>query len=441
MITEIEVQGYRLLNEFKANLGPLTVAIGANATGKSTLQDLLRLVCQAAERPINTVLKSRGGMYSVLTASPDVSGMGWRITFTKPTANPVWASLPIDDNRELVYEASLVAVPGYYGAVPQYEALRYAEPTAGHDSPFNFLEYRDGISRVFDFETHRLIDFGEHLAEQQDLFSGLEEEATPSGKPADGGLKGIFEAAAEGPSLLLAQVRYPQRFLQVSVLRMFFASWAFYPGFCVDEYSPIRTSPRDVEPGTVLFPRGENLAAVLHELLTRHEYMAAAQGLRDWLHSAYQDTFDAITAETVPGTKGKVAIRWHEKGLSRPLDAFDLSDGVLRFLCLAAVLNNPRPCPLVVIDEPEVGLHPKLLPVVADMLKAAAEHTQVLVTTHSPDLLDSFSLDDVAVMVREERSVRWHRPSSRRTLRLLLESVEGESLGELHRTGELEAGA
>jgi len=75
------------------------------------------------------------------------------------------------------------------------------------------------------------------------------------------------------------------------------------------------------------------------------------------------------------------------------------------------------------------------------MLKAAAERTQVLVTTHSPDLLNCFDLDDVAVMVREDNSVRWHRPSSRRTLKMLLESVEGETLGDLHRSGELEAGA
>ena len=189
---------------------------------------------------------------------------------------------------------------------------------------------------------------------------------------------------------------------------------------------------------TLLWQRGENLATVLHEILTKHEYRDAADRLRDWLRSAYP-AFEQITAEAVPGTKGKVAVRWHEGGMMRPLDAFELSDGVLRFLCLAAALNNPRPTPLVAIDEPEAGLHPSLLPIVADMLKAAAEETQVLVTTHSPDLLNHFALDDVAVMVREESRARWYRPSTRQTLKVLLESVEGQSLGDLHRSGELEA--
>jgi predicted ATPase len=80
-----------------------------------------------------------------------------------------------------------------------------------------------------------------------------------------------------------------------------------------------------------------------------------------------------------------------------------------------------------------------LLPVVADMIKTAAEKTQVLVTTHSPDLLNCFSLDDLAVMARDEARILWYRPATRQTLRELLQPVTGETLGDLHRSGELEA--
>ena len=73
---------------------------------------------------------------------------------------------------------------------------------------------------------------------------------------------------------------------------------------------------------------------------------------------------------------------------------------MLRFLCLAVALLNPQPQPLVAIDEPELGLHPGLLPIVAEMIKTASERTQVLVTTHSPDLLNCFGIADVAVMAR-----------------------------------------
>ncbi len=104
---------------------------------------------------------------------------------------------------------------------------------------------------------------------------------------------------------------------------------------------------------------------------------------------------------------------------------------------------NPVPRMLVAIDEPELGLHPRLLPIVAEMIKAASDRTQVLVTTHSPDLLNCFDVADIAVMARNEddAKVAWYRPASRKTLVDMLENVTAETLGDLHRSGELEAGA
>ena len=440
MIKKVRVEGYRLLRQFDADLGRLTVAIGANATGKSTLQDLLRLVAQLADRPINAVLRERGGFHSLLSVGAEIPDVSWRIAFTKPAENPFWASLPIGDGVEVVYEAALHAPGVFYGAAPKHEALRYNQAAQGDAGALTLLEYRDGRGRVYDSVARQLVDFGGDVPRVGE-FSPQPQRTVADGnggEPHDQRLQDFFGATDAGPSLLLAKVRFPQQFLHVSALRVFFSCWAFYPGFCVDDYSPIRRQPGDVESTTILGSKGENLATVLHEILTRHEYRKAAENLQDWLRAAYPE-LEQVAAESIPGAKGKVGIRWYE-GLTRPLDASELSDGVLRFLCLAAVLNNPRPSPFIAIDEPEVGLHPRLLPVVADMVKAAAEQTQVLVTTHSPDFLDRFDLDDVAVMAREESNVRWHRPSSRRTLRTLLTQVQGHTLGELHRSGELEAG-
>ena len=69
---------------------------------------------------------------------------------------------------------------------------------------------------------------------------------------------------------------------------------------------------------------------------------------------------------------------------------------MLRFLCLGTALLSPLAPRLVAIDEPEAGLHPRLLPIVADMIKTASERTQVLVTAHSPDLLNRFDIANVA---------------------------------------------
>ena len=97
---------------------------------------------------------------------------------------------------------------------------------------------------------------------------------------------------------------------------------------------------------------------------------------------------------------------------------------------------------MVAIDEPELGLHPGLLPVVGEMIQAASERTQVLVTTHSPDLLNCFDLADVAVMTRNADNAKavWYRPVNRKSLLGMLGGIAGDTLGDLHRSGELEAG-
>lgn len=443
MITKVEVQGYRLLHDFQADLGQLTIAIGANATGKSTLQDFLSFLSQAAERPLNAVLGERGGITSVLSAGSEARGLRWRITFSRPRNNPVWSELlSFSEGCTYEYGASLSAGAAYFGAVPESELLLCLPDAASGVEPFPLLDGRGGLSRVFDDELGGCVDFREPVRDTKDLFSGLDLQgnATQPSAPTRPGPDALRQAEVEGPSLLLAQVRYPAKFVTVSLMRSMFASWETYPGFLVNATSLLRRQPADVAPTTRLWSEGWNLATVLNTILSKREYRATAERLKDWLRAAYPE-FGDFTVEPVFGAMGKVALRWHDRNLSRDLWPLELSDGILRFLCLATALNDPAPSPLIVIDEPEVGLHPGLLPIVADMLKAAAEQSQLLVTTHSPDLVDCFDLDDVAVMVREDNRARWHRPRSRPTLRTLLEGVEGETLGDLHRTGELEAKA
>ncbi len=78
------------------------------------------------------------------------------------------------------------------------------------------------------------------------------------------------------------------------------------------------------------------------------------------------------------------------RSLRRGQSAADLSDGTLRFLLLLTVLASPSPAPLIAIDEPETGLHPSMLPIVAEYATDAATRTQVILTTHSPQFLDAF---------------------------------------------------
>ena len=84
------------------------------------------------------------------------------------------------------------------------------------------------------------------------------------------------------------------------------------------------------------------------------------------------------------------------------IPATRLSDGTLRYLCLLAVLCHPNPPPLVCIEEPELGLHPDVLPTLADLLKEASTRTQLIVTTHSDVLVDAMSDQPDSVLVAEK---------------------------------------
>ena len=429
MITEIEIGGYRLLDEFKADLKRLTVVIGANAVGKSTLIDCLQLIAQCCEVPLNTAFGWHYGAASILSSGNDNSRLNWKITFRNPAA---WDALPLRVGESLVYEVVLQGDTN--GQVnPQYEILRTQEPRQGYTNPLKFLEVTPYRRQIFDVKQRQLIPFDEA---QPPVDSVRESDSMVTAKQSGPPLTSQPEAA-----LLLSQIRFFNEFPEPSSARFLIANMVFYPGFDVTRSSSLRTKAADIVPVSTLSANGDNLGTVLHEVLNRFKYRSTADELRDFLRAAYP-AFEDIHCETTYGAP-QVLVGVREKGMSRPMYPMDLSDGMLRFLCLAAALLNPASPPLIAIDEPELGLHPGLLPVVAEMIKAASERTQVLVTTHSPDLLNCFNISDVAVMARSEddAKITWHRPANQKTLVEMLENVTGETLGDLHRSGELEAGA
>lgn len=428
MITQIEVGGYRLLDEFEADLKPLTVVIGANAVGKSTLIDCLQLIAECSAVPVNTAMKLHGGAASLLTVGNESGQLNWKITFVKPAA---WDALPLESGKPLVYEVVLQA--DAQGMYPQYEVLKNREPAPGHAEPLKFLEATPYRQHLFDSKQRQLIPFDEARSSSDVVLDSDSAEATPR--------NGLQQPARQEVALLLSRIQFFNEFPIPSWVRVLLANMAFYPGFDVTRSSALRTRAAAIEPVTTLSANGDNLGTVLHEILNRYDFRSVAEELRDFLRVAYP-AFEDIHCDTTYGTPPQVLVRVREKGMSRSMYLWELSDGMLRFLCLATALLNPQPPLLVAIDEPELGLHPGLLPIVAEMIKVAAERTQVLVTTHSPDLLNCFDIADVAVMARnaDNAKVAWHRPANRETLVQMLDNITGETLGDLHRSGELEAG-
>lgn len=432
MIQTLEVRGFRLLDDFEADLGQITVVIGANATGKSTLLDCLQVICQSAERPINDVLESYGGMWFLANASAPSGKLEWHLTFVKPQTSSQWKHVPLAENRAFTYSVTLSRDRSGQ-AIPVYEVLRNAKPHGTGTEPFKLLESTPQSSKIFDHRKHSLVPFDAVVSASDD-----DSDSRTTDVSVDDGPNRSIGVAPTSPALRLSQMRFFNEYPEPSWIRLMLASWAFYPGFEVGKNAPVRTQAAEIRMETLLSATGHNLGTVLHELVTRHDYRQNAEDLKGFLRSAYP-SFEGIYAETAAGVPGKALVRLREAGMQRAMELWDLSDGMLRFLCLAAALLNPAPPPFVAIDEPETGLHPRLLPIVADMIKTASEQTQVLITTHSPDLLNCFALDEVAVMVRDDSRTAWRRPRTRESLRQMLEAVTGETLGDLHRSGELEA--
>lgn len=125
--------------------------------------------------------------------------------------------------------------------------------------------------------------------------------------------------------------------------------------------------------------------------------------------------------------QGRVRLRWQEAGSDAVFSADQMSDGTLRFVCLATLLLHPELPSLVVLDEPELGLHPFAVVVLADLLRQASRRSQVLIATQSVTLMNQFDVEDVVVVERSRSGSVMRRPDREK----LIDWLEEYSLGEL----------
>ena len=136
---------------------------------------------------------------------------------------------------------------------------------------------------------------------------------------------------------------------------------------------------------------------------------------------------DFILRPISRGEKEMVNLSWMQKGSDYPMQPYHLSDGSIRFICLATVLLQPDPPSTIIIDEPELGLHPYAIALLAELIQATAERTQVIISTQSPTLVDYFSPEHVIVVNREGGASTFDRLDAAD----LTEWLDDYSLGEL----------
>lgn len=150
----------------------------------------------------------------------------------------------------------------------------------------------------------------------------------------------------------------------------------------------------DVSDNRFFRPDAANLPAYLYWLQERHpvHFRHIEEYIR--LVAPFFDRFVLAPSQL---NEKKIKLEWRQRGSDVYFDAYSLSDGTLRFICLATLLLQPDPPALILLDEPELGLHPFAIRILAEMLEAASRHVQVLVATQSVTLLNHFSPQDVIV--------------------------------------------
>lgn len=180
-----------------------------------------------------------------------------------------------------------------------------------------------------------------------------------------------------------------------------------------------------VEDSEALRTDAANLAPFLLSLRQTHSAVYAEIVNTCRLVIPYLDDF--LLRPQAFGPKTKVALSWKAKGSDYPMQPYHLSDGSLRFICLATALLQPNPPALLIIDEPELGLHPEAIRLVGELIQNAAQRTQIIVATQSPLLVDQFSAEDIVVVKRHDGQSTFERLNEA-DLKPWLETY---SLGEL----------
>lgn len=244
------------------------------------------------------------------------------------------------------------------------EAIENRDPDPGHDDPFFFYRFQNG---------------------------------RPALSVYGGGTRTLRREDVAPDESILSQRKDPDQYPELAYLADVYAKTRLYREWSFGRSSVFR-SPQSADlPGDRLAEDFSNLGLFLNYL---RGIPHAKRALVEHLRALYAgiDDFDV----RIKG--GTVEVFLTEGDFTIP--ASRLSDGTLRYLCLLAVLCDPEPPPLVCIEEPELGMHPDILPKLGDLLIAASERTQIVVTTHSDILVDAMTDLPEAVVTVEKHEGR-----------------------------------
>ena len=363
------------------DLEPLNVLIGPNGSGKSNLLDCFE-VLKSAPVQLSGPIRNGGGIRNWI----------WKRQHG-PTA---WVETilenPRDDRRLLRHRIEFREADQAFRLVD--ERVENQEPDYGHTEPFFFYRFQDGrpVLAVKGEDNRRPL--------QRDDVSDDES--------------------------ILSQRKDPDLYPELAHISSLYEGISLYREWILGRRASLRhPQSTDVRP-TPLMEDFSNLGMFLNAIRQDPETKAS---LIDHLIDAYEGLRDfELNFEG-----GSVQVFFTEGNLAIP--ATRLSDGSIKYLCLLAILLNPRPPSLVCIEEPETGMHPDLLPKIADLMVKASGKCQLIVTTHSDILVDALSdqVESVVVCEKHDGCTSMNRLNGQD----LTKWLEEYGLGRLWTKGEL----
>jgi predicted ATPase len=324
----------------------LNILIGPNGAGKSNLIEALALM-------------------RATPVSPAASNMDLRGVVRRGGGAKEW-----------IWKGGKPAVLDLVVSNPKGEPLRHVLSFGGDEQGFRLEDERIENERHGPGERHPPFYFH---------FENGHPVVYVEGSPRD--------LAIDTRTSVLAQRRDPEQYPEIAHLAEVYEKIRIYREWTFGRNTVFREPQRADLRSDRLEEDFSNLGLFLSRLRKTPKAKAA-------ILDGLKDLYEGVTDFEPVVEGGTVQVFFSEGDFSVP--ATRLSDGTLRYLCLLAILCDPEPPPLICIEEPELGLHPDILPKLADLLRQASERTQLIVTTHSDVLVDAMTEHPEAVVVCEK---------------------------------------
>jgi predicted ATPase len=369
-------------------LRSLNVLIGPNGAGKSNLIDAISLL-QAAPGNLLEPIQTGGGISE------------WLWKGSEGPAAEINTTVDYPDGKMPLRHRISFSMVGQRAELAD-EAVENEHPIGSLDSdPYFYYRYQNGHPVLNLKETPSSIGPVKRKLRREDL---------------------------KIDQSVLSQRRDPDLYPEITYLCNEYGRVKLYREWNLGRNAPARKPIRTDIAADFLQEDAANVALILNDLEHR-------TSLRSRLVEKLRDADESIVDFSTRVLGGTIQLFLHYSGLKAPVPATRLSDGTFRYLCLLAVLCHPEPPPLVCIEEPELGLHPDLLPSLADLFIEASNRMQLIVTTHSDKLVDGLTKEPEAVVVceKDKGATRLTRLNGERLAKWLADY----GLGQLWRKGEI----